>query len=160
MDDARAGLPETHSVLAGGGLQEVVDLAVLVEGVDGVRAALDPRLDQVVAMYGRGHCNPFPSGLHELEHGHLARHVLVCDAVGPEHEVAVSGRQLLALGVVQVAQEYLLGQVEGPSQLPPGHGQVGFNLLVCSLDEFRSGVYNIGGHAAASVHRMGLVVGL
>ena len=55
VDDPRARLPEADAVLRARGAQEVVDLRVRVERAGEVGRPSTPRLDEVIAVHGRGH---------------------------------------------------------------------------------------------------------
>ena len=110
VDYASAWAPEPRAELCGGGAEEGVDLVVLLDGLDEVDAALDAGLDEVVAVDGGGHGGGFAAGLHEVEHNGLAEDVLEGDAVGPEGELALALGELLALGVVEVSEEELVGE--------------------------------------------------
>lgn len=57
MNDTGAGIPEAHAVLSASGLQKIVDLLVDVLGALEIFISADLRLDQVIAVDGRGHCN-------------------------------------------------------------------------------------------------------
>ena len=102
VDDPRPRFPEPHAVLAGDRLEEIVDLAVLHKRFPGVRGAFHPCLDQVVAVDGGGRGHPLPACLHELEDGHLPGYVLKPYAIGPHHQIALSGLKFLIFGVIQV----------------------------------------------------------
>ena len=110
MDDARAGAPESHAVLGRGGAQEVIDLAVLAQRFLQVLGTFHPRLDEVVAVDRGGNGGGGAEGLHELEHGRLAQHVLQDDAVGPEVDVSLPPYQARLGGIVQMGQQNLVGQ--------------------------------------------------
>ena len=110
VDYAGARAPESRAELRGGGAEEGVDLVVLLDGLDEVDAALDAGLDEVVAVDGGGDGGGVAAGLHEVEHDGLAEDVLECDAVGPERELALALGEVLAGGVVEVAEEELVGE--------------------------------------------------
>ena len=61
-------------------------------------------------MDGGGHGGGVAAGLHEVEHDGLAEHVLECNAVGPESELALALGEVLAAGVVEVSEEELVGE--------------------------------------------------
>ena len=82
VDDPRAGLPEADAVLRRHRAQELVDLGVGVERRLEVDVGADVRLDEVVAVHGRGHRDLRQAGGHELEQRHLRGGVLHRDAVG------------------------------------------------------------------------------
>ena len=131
MDDAGARPPEAHAVLGGGGAQEVIDFAVLAQGFLQVLGSLNPGLDEVVAVDGGGHGGGAAHGLHKLEHGGLAQHVLEDDPVGAELDVGLTAHQAGLGRVVEVGQEYLVGQYQGPIVLVlPDRGQVAVQPLV------------------------------
>ena len=98
-------------------------------------------------MDGSGNGHPVPARLHELEDGHLPRDVLVAYPVGTQHQVAFPRLQLLALGVVQVGEEDLLGQGHGPPQAAADDGQPALHAGVGAGDEFRCGVCRVHGLA-------------
>ena len=110
MDDARTGAPKSRAILGGGVLEELVDFHVLFHGLDQVDASLDPCLDEVVAVDGRGDCDALAHCLHKVEHDRLAEDVLERDAVGVEGELAHSRLNVLVLGVDEVSQEDFIGQ--------------------------------------------------
>ncbi len=84
VDDPGAGLPEADAVLRARGAEEVVDLRVGVERAGEVGGAVRARLDEVVAVHGRGELGPVEARAHELEHHDLGQRVLERDAVGIE----------------------------------------------------------------------------
>ena len=114
MDDASAGAPEPRAELGGGGTEEGVDLVVFLEGLDEVDATLDAGLHEVVAVDGGGHGGGVAAGLHEVEHDSLAEDVLEGYAVGSECELALALCEVLSCGVVEVAEEELVGEGQGP----------------------------------------------
>ena len=78
-------------------LQEVVDLAVGVDGDLQVLRGADLGLDQVVAVDRRGHRGLVEAGGHELEQRHLRGGVLHGDPVGVEVGVGSGPLELLAV---------------------------------------------------------------
>ena len=94
VDDAGAWPPEAYAVLGRSGAQKVVHLAVLRQRLPEVRRALDPRLDQVVAVDTRRHSGLGPPRLHELEHRGLAQDVLENHPIWPELHVALAALQV------------------------------------------------------------------
>ena len=103
MDDARAWPPEACAVLSSGRAQEVIDFAVLGEGLAQVGRALDARLYQMVAVNSRGDSNGFALRLHKLEHAGLPKHILQNHAVRAHIQVALAGNHLLILRVIEMA---------------------------------------------------------
>ena len=87
VDDARTGLPEADAVFVGNGLEEIVNLIVLVDSLLQIRIGLHLGLNQVIAVHRRGYSGRFLSGLHELQQRHLRCRVLHGDAVGSEIHV-------------------------------------------------------------------------
>ena len=81
VDDPGARPPEAQAIFGRRRTQKVVDLLVLGEGFPQIRGALDPRLDQVVAVNGGRNSDFFPPGLHELQQPRLPQYVLEYDAV-------------------------------------------------------------------------------
>jgi len=112
VDDARARPPEAGAEFRSGGLQEVIDLAVFVDRFLQVGRSTGACLDQVVAVDGGRHRDGGAAGLHELEEGALAEHVLEDDAVGAQKELRLAGLELLIFRVVEVAVENLVGERE------------------------------------------------
>ncbi len=115
MDDSRTGPPKSRAVLRGGVLEELVDFHVFFHGLDQVNASLDPGLDEVVAVDGRGDGHALPHGLHEVEHYRLTEDILKGDAVGVEGELAYTRLNVLVLGVDEVSQEDFIGQSQRSS---------------------------------------------
>ena len=72
VDDAGAGPPEAQTVFGRRGTQKVIDLLVLGERLAQIGGALDPRLDQVVAVDRRRHRDLVAPGLHELQAARFA----------------------------------------------------------------------------------------
>src|SRR5687768_5148367 len=67
-------------------------------------------------MDSGGHGDLLSPRLHELQHARLPEDVMEDNAVRPEHEVALSGRQLLSFGIVEMAEQDLVGQRQWPVQ--------------------------------------------
>lgn len=130
VNDTRAGLPETNVVLCAGGRQEFVDLLVDADGAGQVLLAADLGLDQVVAVHGGGVGNLGHACGHELQDGHLGGGVLARDAVGTQLQVGGTALNILALWVVQVGVEDLLGVGEGAVESCAHDGKVLGHLLV------------------------------
>ena len=112
VDDSGAWLPETNVVLGARGAQEVVHL--LVDRVCSFKILLATNLglDKMVAVDGRGSCNAWHAGAHELQDSHLSRGVLASNSVRAELEVALATLDLLSMRVVQMRVEDLLGVCE------------------------------------------------
>jgi hypothetical protein len=90
----------------------------------------DARLDEVVAVDRGRHRDALPPRLHELQHRGLAEHVLQDDPVGAEEQVALAGFHLLALGVVGMTEQHLVGQGQRPAQPAPNDGEIALHRLV------------------------------
>ena len=133
VDDTRAGLPETNVVLCARGGQEVVDLLVDVVGAGQILLTTNLGLDEMVAVDGGGSGNRGHAGGHELEDGHLGGGILAGDTVGAELEVAGAALDLLAVGVVQVGVENLLGKGKGAVEARADNAQVLAHLLVVDV---------------------------
>ena len=86
----------------------------------------------MVAVHRGGHGRLVPPRLHELEQRHLGRRVLHRDAIGAQQQVAAAGRELLALGIVEMSQQDLLGVGQRPLETTPDDlqpaGDVGVGL--------------------------------
>jgi len=82
MNDPRAGLPKSGAVAGADRSQEVVDLAVAVEGGGQVQLAVIASFDEVIAVGGRGDPDLIEASGHELQPGHLGRCVLHGHPVG------------------------------------------------------------------------------
>lgn len=95
MDDARARLPESNSVLGTCRGQKVVDLLVDVLGPLQILLALDLGLDQVIAMDCGWHCHFGQARGDELEHSHLSCSVLHGNPVRSKTEVALPTLDIL-----------------------------------------------------------------
>ena len=93
-------------------LQEVVDLAVGVDGDAEVDLGADLGLDQVIAVHGRRHGGLGQPGGHELQQRHLGGGVLHGDPVGVEVGVAGSPLEFLTVWIDEVVDQDLLGQCE------------------------------------------------
>src|SRR5207249_1486205 len=106
-----------------------------------VRLALDPRLDQVVAVDGRGHSGLGAPRLHELEHGSLAQDVLENDSIWPELHVAFAAFEVGVGGIIKMRQEDFLGQSHWPAQTLAYCAQGAVHALVHTGDKLRRGFY-------------------
>ena len=133
VDDTRAGLPETNVVLCARGGQEVVDFLVDLVGAGQILLTADLGLDEMVAVdSGRG-SDGRQTGGHELEDGHLGGGILAGYTVGTELEVAGATLDLLAVGVVQMGVEDLLGEGEGAVETATDDSEVLAHLLVVDV---------------------------
>ena len=131
------GFQNPHAVLGRGRLEKLVDLAVLKQGVGSVRPASHPSLNQVVAVDGGGNCDAAAARLHELQNGHLAGNVLMGHPVGTEEQIAFSGVQLAAGGIVEVGEEDLVGQRQWVAQSLPHRLEPKLHLSINLGHEFR-----------------------
>lgn len=109
MDDAGAGRPEIHAVLAGGGLEKVKDLLVGLDAGGEVVAGAALADDEVVAVDAGGDGRAREVARHELQQGHLRRGVLHVDAVRVETQV---GGAADAAAIVRVGEQRVLDVVE------------------------------------------------
>ncbi len=117
VDDARAGLPETDSVLIADAFKELVHLVALVQGILQVLLGAHAGLDQVVAVYGAGHGHLFAPGGAELQQGHLRGGILHGHAV--RREIHIFHRPLVLFGgrtFGKVGVEDLFGEGERTAQ--------------------------------------------
>lgn len=113
VNDTRAGLPETDVVLGASRGKEVVDLLVDANCTGQILGTANLGLDEMVAVDGGGVGNRGHASRHELEDGHLGGGILAGDAIRAESEVGDTTLDLLALRVVQVRVEDLLGEGQG-----------------------------------------------
>ena len=112
VDDAGARLPEAETVARRCRLEEIVDLAVEIDGGLDVGVGAGAGEDEVVAVDRRGHRRGVAAREHELEQRHLGGGVLHGDPVGLELDIGLAALENLVLGVGQVAEEHLLGEGE------------------------------------------------
>lgn len=118
VDDAGPGPPEADPVLGPRRREEVVDLAVGLDGQLEVGDAAEApaavvlrgggALDQVVTVDRRGDRRAREAGGDELQDCHLRRRVLHRDTVGAQAQVGLAAADVLALGVVEVAVDNLI----------------------------------------------------
>lgn len=87
----------------------------------------------MVAVNGSGGSNGGQTSGHELKDGHLGSGILASYTVGTELEVAGATLNLLAVGVVQVGVEDLLGKGEGAVETRADYAQVLAHLLVVDV---------------------------
>ena len=95
------------------------------------------RLDQVVAMHRRRHCDLVAPRLHELQQAGLPQDVLKDDAVGAGQEVAMARFELLVFGVVEMAEQDLVGEGQGPLQSAADYRKVARHGCVDCSGHFR-----------------------
>jgi len=81
--------------------------------------------------------------------GHLGRRVLQGHPVGTQLQVGLAGLQHLALRVVEVGEEDLLGEGQRTIQAAPHRLEVLLHPLVDAAEQFR-GRFN-GGHGDSSL---------
>ena len=113
MDNTRARPPETNVVLGTSRGEEIVDLLVNADGARKILGTTHLSLNQVVTVYGGRVGNGRHASRHELENGHLGGGILAGDAVGPQPEVGDAPLDVLAVRVVEMGVEDLLGVGEG-----------------------------------------------
>ncbi|TPW12294.1 MAG: aconitate hydratase, mitochondrial precursor [Acidimicrobiaceae bacterium] len=111
VDDAAARPPEPDSVLGAHRAEEVVHLAVDVDGDAEIDACPDLCRDEVVAVHRGRHRSGRQAGGHELQQSHLRRRVLHRDPVGMEVVVRPTALDR-ACRVGEVVEEDLLGEGE------------------------------------------------
>jgi hypothetical protein len=119
VDDPRARLPELDAVLLRHGVQEVVDLLVLLDGPREVGGGARLRADQMVAVDGGRNGHARAPRLHELEQGHLGGGVLQSHAVHAQPEGRLAPIPGLCGEILGVRHQDLVGQREGPTQPLP-----------------------------------------
>ncbi len=137
MDDAGARPPEPQAVFGRGRAQEVIDFLVLGERFAQIRGALDPRLDQMVAMDRGRDRDLVAPGLHELEQTGLPQHILKNDAVGAQQQIAVAGLQLLVLRIVEMPEQDLVRQGQRLIEPAADHRKIARHCRVDGSRHFR-----------------------
>ncbi len=145
VDDAGPRLPEPEAVFRGGGLQEIVYLAVLVHGCIHVRPGALVGEDQMIAVHGGRHRNLRDAGLGKLEQGHLRSGVLQGDPIRVQLQVAFSGPEVCAGRIVQVAEKHFFRQGQRSSQPLPDDFQVFFDIFVSVFNK-SGGAFDHGHH--------------
>jgi hypothetical protein len=133
VNDTRARLPETNVVLGARCRQEVVDFLVDVLSAGQILLSTDLSLDKMVTVDGGGSSNGGHASRHELEDSHLGGGILASYTVGAELEVALSARNLLVVGVVQMGVQDLLGEGERAVQTSTDNLEVLAHLLVVDV---------------------------
>lgn len=133
VDDTRAGLPEANVVLCARGGQEVVDFLVDLVCAGQILLTADLSLDKMVTVYGGGGSNGGHACRHELEDGHLGGGILASYTIGAQLEIAGAALNLLAVGVVQMRVEDLLGEGERAVQALAHDLEVLAHLLVVDV---------------------------
>jgi hypothetical protein len=133
VDDTRARLPETNVVFRARCRQEVVDFLVDVLGAGQILLSANLGLDEMVTVDSGGSRNRGHAGRHELEDGHLRGGILASYTVGAELEVALASHNLLAMGIVQMGVEDLLGEGERAVQPAANNLEVLAHLLVVDV---------------------------
>lgn len=130
VDDTGARAPETNVVLGAGSGQEVVDLLVDVNGAGKILLTTNLGLNEMVAVDSGGVGNRLHASGHELEDSHLGGGILAGHAVGSQLQVRFSTLDLLAMGIVKMRVENLLGVRERSVEASADDGQVLGHLLV------------------------------
>jgi len=113
MNDTRAGFPESHIVLRGGGSQKVVNLFVDIDSTLQIGDSANLSLNQVVTVDSGGDSSAIHPGRHELQDSHLSGGILASNSVWAELKIADTSSDVLTMGVSQMTIENLLGQGEG-----------------------------------------------
>jgi hypothetical protein len=88
---------------------------------------------------GRRHRCGGAAGEHELEHRHLRGRVLHGDPVGLKLDVGGAARELLALGVGEVAEDHLLSERQRPAEALAHDLEAAPDGVVDLLDELGGG---------------------
>jgi hypothetical protein len=137
VNDTRTGLPETDVVLGGSGGKEVVDLLVDVVGTGKILLTANLGLNQVVTVdSGRGLDAVHASG-HELQDSHLGGGILASNTIGTQLEVRDTTLDVLAVRVVKVRVQDLLGESERALQTRTDNVEVLGHLLVVDVVTLR-----------------------
>lgn len=124
VDDTRARLPETNVVLGARGGKEVVDLLVDLVGTSKILVSTDLGLDQVVTVDSGRSSHGGHTSRHELQDGHLGSGILAGNTVRAQLQVRLATLNLLAVGVVEVGVQDLLGVGERAVQAAADNVQV------------------------------------
>ena len=82
-------------------------------------------------MHGRGNGRGRTPRLHELQHSRLPQHVLQNHPVGAQLHVGLAPNKVGRVGVVEVGQQDLVRQANGPIEVGPDRIQVAVHLLIC-----------------------------
>lgn len=130
VDNTRARAPETKVVLGAGRGQEVVNFLVDADGAGKILLTTNLGLNQVVTVDGGRVGDGIHTSRHELEDGHLSSGVLASNAVGTELEVRLATLDFLAVRVIQMRVENLLGVGKGSVKTRSNDGEVLGHLLV------------------------------
>lgn len=133
VNDTGTGLPETDVVLGGRGGKEVVDLLVDVVGTSKILLTSNLGLNQVVTVDGGGGLDAVHASGHELKNGHLGGGILASNAIGAQLEVRDTTLDVLAVGVVKVRVQDLLGVSERTLQTRTDDVEVLGHLLVVDV---------------------------
>ena len=139
MDDARPRLPEADAVTGRHRPEELVDLAVAVEGELEVEVSAGLGQDEVVAVDRGRHRRLVEAGGHELQQRHLGRGVLHGDPVRVEVGVADAAVQPGVARRAQVVEEDLLGEGQRPAEVPTAEGHSFGEAVVHTADELDRG---------------------
>jgi hypothetical protein len=139
VDDPRSRLPEADAVAGRHRPEELVDLAVAVEGELQVEVGAGLGQDEVVAVDRGRHGRLVETGGHELQQRHLGRRVLHGDPVRVEVGVADGAVQPRVLGRAQVVEQDLLGEGERPAEAPTAEGHPFGQAVVHTADELDRG---------------------
>ena len=91
----------------------------------------------MVAVDRGRHRDLVAARLHELQQSGLAEHVLKHDAVGPQQQIALARYEFLMFGIVEMAEQHLVGQSQRPAQAAADHGKVASHRRIDRSRHFR-----------------------
>ena len=126
--------PESDTVFVGNRCQKIINFFVFVHRLVQICNGTGLGLDQVIAVNRTGNGHRRPSGLHELEEGHLSGGILhghpiggKIDVINPSLEGGRVGQAsadawvgaFLAVGIPEVGKEDFFGEGQRPSALLP-----------------------------------------
>lgn len=130
VNDTGARAPETNVVLGTSSSKEVVDLLVDVDSTGKILGTTNLSLDQVIAVDSGGVGDGVHASGHELEDSHLGGGILASNTVRSELEVRAATLNLLAMGIIQVRVQNLLGVGQGSVKAGADDVEVLGHLLV------------------------------
>ena len=123
VNDSATGTPKTDAVLGGHTLQEVVHLAVVINGNTEVDLGANFGQDEMVAVNSRWNSGGRKSCCHELQQGHLCGRILHGHAIGIEVGVTSAAHHFLSGWINEVVDQNLFGQREGATKALTAEGR-------------------------------------